>query len=119
MRESRKPTDSEPDPSPCDKPPSVPLQPIVGSEIGSMDWGACMDCKHDIRGGGCAIAPDIFKAKIMFNLDSVYCGCFESRYADRPNPGVHPSPDASAGVGGATRCCGSYSEANKKIEKRC
>jgi len=21
-----------------------------------------------------------------------------------PNPGVHPSPDASAGVGGATRC---------------
>jgi len=86
MRESRKPTDSEPDPSPCDKPPSVPLQPIVGSEIGSMDWGACMDCKHDIRGGGCAIAPDIFKAKIMFNLDSVYCGCFESRYADRPNP---------------------------------
>ena len=66
--------------------PSVPLQPVVGSEIGSMDWGACMDCKHDIRGGGCAIAPDIFKAKIMFNMDSVYCGCFESRYADRPNP---------------------------------
>jgi len=77
---------SEPKPLPCDKPPSVPLQPVVGSEIGSMDWGACMDCKHDIRGGGCAIAPDIFKAKIMFNLDSVYCGCFESRYADRPNP---------------------------------
>lgn len=90
MRESRKPTDGEPDPSPCDKPPSVPLQPIVGSEIGSMDWGACMDCKHDIRGGGCAIAPDIFKAKIMFNLDSVYCGCFESRYADRPNPSRQP-----------------------------
>lgn len=22
----------------------------------------------------------------------------------KPNPGVHPSPDASAGVGGATRC---------------
>ena len=66
--------------------PSVPLQPVVGSEIGSMDWGACMDCKHDIRGGGCAIAPDIFKAKIIFNMDSVYCGCFESRYADRPNP---------------------------------
>ncbi len=22
----------------------------------------------------------------------------------QPNPGVHPSPDASAGVGGATRC---------------
>ena len=33
------------------------------------------------------------------------------------NPGVHPSPDASAGVGGATRCCGSYSEAEKKIVK--
>jgi hypothetical protein len=36
---------------------------------------------------------------------------------DSPNPGVHPSPDASAGVGGATRCCGSYSEAEKKIVK--
>ena len=29
MRESRKPTDSEPEPSPCDKPPSVPLEPVV------------------------------------------------------------------------------------------
>ena len=26
---------------------------------------------------------------------------------DLQNPGVHPSPDASAGVGGATRCSGS------------
>jgi hypothetical protein len=66
--------------------PSVSLQPVVGSEIGSMDWGACMDCKHDIRGGGCAVDPTAFKNKIMFNMDSVYCGCFESRYADRPNP---------------------------------
>lgn len=39
--------------------------------------------------------------------------------ANKANPGVHPSPDASAGVGGATRCCGSYSEAEKKIEKGC
>ena len=41
-------------------------------------------------------------------------GYMKSEDERRPNPGVHPSPDASAGVGGATRCCGSYSEAEKK-----
>jgi hypothetical protein len=80
--------------------PSVSLQPVVGSEIGSMDWGACMDCKHDIRGGGCAVDPTAFKNKIMFNMDSVYCGCFESRYADRPNPSRQPRESASVGLDG-------------------
>lgn len=50
--------------------------------------------------------PDIVDALTGIAWDEEDAGQIKAYHAGEyniPNPGVHPSPDASAGVGGATR----------------
>ena len=54
------------------------------TRIGSLDWGACSDCVHcDKVKGGCSAPDDEYNAGISVEFDSVYCGAFKEKKAER------------------------------------
>jgi transcription elongation factor Elf1 len=59
--------------------------------------GGCL-CEGPIEFASAEIAAKAWNRR----YDSI--SAMERRIQSKSNPGVHPSPDASAGVGGATRC---------------
>ena len=68
-----------------------------------MMYARCNGCGETLGALMClALMSD---AGARCSPSPTYCPSTENHEHDfTANPGVHPSPDASAGVGGATRC---------------